>query len=249
MTPGASEQTFAPLVCSASSSACARARLSRPALTAQYGPDDAMPRRPSPDEMCSTRRWPVQARVARRKAAVSTSGASRPTRAACDNSDQVSVCERRGLGQHRGVVDEARAREARRVEATEPCAESLRHRHRVGEIARPLLERRGRRLPRQAEHGGAARSELFGHRPAQAARRAGDDVEMLIHRARIARAPASRGDDERVASRQPIAARHIRRRDRRAVFGRQAPPQTIARVARIVLHIELRRQQLARRRV
>ena len=82
MTPGASEQTLAPLGCSASSRARQRVKWSMPALAAQYADDEAMARRPRPEDMLSTLRGICQCCVAPRKAAHSCIGASKPTRKA-----------------------------------------------------------------------------------------------------------------------------------------------------------------------
>ena len=60
-----------------------------PAFTAQYRALPAIARRPSPDEMFSTRRSARQAPVARRNAAVSSTVDSSPTRSAADSSAEV----------------------------------------------------------------------------------------------------------------------------------------------------------------
>ena len=91
--------------------------------------------------MLSTRRWPGQARVARRNAAVSSSGASRPTRSAADSSSSLqpssgpirvstpALLIRRGVPS--GAVSDAASQHCRRAATGD----------RLGQVGAPLLDR------------------------------------------------------------------------------------------------------------
>ena len=139
--------------------------------------------------MLSTRRSPRQRAVARRKAAVRTSGASRPTRKAADSSSTLQSSSGPICVSTRGVVDQGGLAEECAVAGGEPALQAGGDggRLRPGRPAiAPESRRCGRRgaervvaAPGDAEHRVPGVGEqLLGQRRAHAARRAGDDEKL-----------------------------------------------------------------------
>ena len=140
--------------------------------------------------MLSTRRSPRQRAVARRKAAVRSSGASRPTRKAEDSSSTLQFSSAPIVVTHAGVVDQGGLGEERAVARREPAVQARGDADRLGQVGLPLLAGSRRccaataasasfAVPGDAEHRVPGVGEqLLGQRRAHAARRAGDDEQL-----------------------------------------------------------------------